>query len=95
MYLDVTTAAIITLGDLMARRLPLAPGGSGAGGDAHILVELYGAEMVPCLHYEPDPITCRSSYYYHTVLNVLFRKVLTKDRPELGIIRGYWKKISQ
>ena len=94
-YADVVTAAQITLGDLMVRRQPLAAGGSGGGGDAHRLIELYGGELVPCLHYEPDPLTFRSDYYYHSGLNVLYRKILTTDHPEQGIVRGYWKQVSQ
>ncbi len=92
---DVVTAATVTLGDLALRRSPLATGGQGGSGDAHTFVELYGGSMVPCLHYEPDPVTFRGSHYYHTGLNILYRKIITRDRPDLGIIRAYWKQISQ
>jgi hypothetical protein len=84
--LDKTNAF---LEDLLAVRGP-----SSGGGNAHRAVEMYGGNMVETTAFEPDPTTFRGNYYYNTVRNVLYRKVVTEHKPREGSIIAHWKPAS-
>ena len=79
-----------SLSEIFSRRLP-----STVGGDPYNFVELLGGHVVDTIHYEPDPITYRGYYYYNTSTNVLYRKVVTTNLPDYGIIRAQWKPVSE
>ena len=45
--------------------------------------------------YAPDPVTCRSNYYYNSKQNTLFKKQIFKDpKQHLGYPQCSWKRIS-
>lgn len=73
-----------TLVDLFDRRGPLT-----TGGNPHTLLELGGARIVEMTQFEPDPKTYRHEYYYNTVLNRLFRRIVTHRRAD-GVIKAQW-----
>ncbi len=59
----------------------------------HRLVELWGGKIVPMIAHEPDPVTFRQSYYYNTSLNRLFRRLVTVNRPQIGVVVACWKSV--
>lgn len=65
-----------------------------AGGNSVWMIENYGGALVETSAFEPDPTTYRGDYYYNTVMNVLYKKVVTEHKPELGHIIAHWKRIS-
>lgn len=72
------------IADIVSRRSPVS-----VGGLPHNFLELYGATMVEMLSYEPDPRTYRHEYYYNTVLNRLYRRIVTHRRAD-GVIKAQW-----
>jgi|10_taG_2_1085330.scaffolds.fasta_scaffold00167_33 hypothetical protein len=55
-------------------------------------LELEGATVIEPTAFEPDPVTFRGNYYYNANLNVLYKKIITRQDP--GIIHAYWQKVS-
>ena len=78
----------VNLADLVARRGNVTIGGN----PPEMIAELYGGEMVPLLAFEPDAVTCRKPYYYNTVINCLYKKVIV-EKSTKGIV-AYWIKVS-
>lgn len=83
------TTEVNLLDDILRRR-----GRREVGGLPHRWLELAGGNIVEMTAFEPDPRTFRHEYYYNVILNQLFRRIVTDFRPEVGIIRAYWKVIS-
>lgn len=75
--------------DILDRR-----GLPSVGGLPHRWLELAGGTIIEPTAFEPDPRTHRHEYYYNVVQNRLFRRIFTDYRPEVGIIRAYWKPVS-
>ena len=78
------------LTDMQERRGPTVFGHT----DITLGVELHGGQQVPALSTTPDPTTFRGEYYYHATLNVLYKKVVTQSKPEIGLIVAHWQPIS-
>lgn len=75
------------LADLFARR-----GNPSPGHDPLRFAELWGATIIEPTAFEPDPSTYRGDYYYNSVTNTLYRKVITRQEP--GIVVAHWQKAS-
>lgn len=88
---DVVGPANEGLAAVFGRRFPYYP----PNGVAHNFVELYGGDIVPMQHYEPDAVTFHSDHYYNTSTNGLYRRIVTRNEPMIGRTRAYWKLISQ
>lgn len=71
------------LEDILNRRTPHA-----GGGLALQFIELYGANLVPMQHYEPEAGSFRHDFYYNTRQNVLYRKLHADGKV-------VWKRISE
>jgi hypothetical protein len=76
------------LGDLSDRRGDITKGGNPVS----MIAELYGGEMVELLAFEPDASTYRQPFYYNTVLNCLYKLVLTEKSAKGNI--AHWKRVS-
>ena len=59
---------------------------------SNAIVELVGGEVIEPTAFEPDASTHRNDFYYSTVTNALYRKVVTRNEP--GIIVAHWQKVS-
>jgi len=57
-------------------------------------VELIGGKIIEPTAFEPDPVTYRGEYYYNSVTNVLYRKVIT-GMSDISVVSAYWQKISE
>jgi len=73
------------LSEILSRR-----GRTTVGFNPNRFVELEGADAVPVMNYEPDPVTFRSEYYYNSRQNALFRKLTTEECGESTLV---WKRI--
>jgi hypothetical protein len=76
------------LTDLIDRRRP-----GSEGGNPHRFVELYGGEAVEVTAFEPDPVTYRTDYYYNSIRNVLYRRVVVDNT--IGNKVAFWQPASQ
>jgi len=76
------------LEDLMGRRGNVTVGGNPVG----MIAELHGGDAVELTAFEPDPATYRQPFYYNTVINCLYKRVVT-ERSVNGNI-AYWQKVS-
>ena len=76
------------LEDLTDRR-----GGITIGGNPiSMITELHGGEMVELTAFEPDPATYRQPFYYNTVTNCLYKRVLTEKSAKGNI--AHWQRVS-
>lgn len=75
--------------DLKTRRGRVYPGGNPTR-----FVELTGGEDIEYSFYEPDPVTCRSPYWYDTRNNILYKRMTTKNVSNLKT-DYYWVSVSQ
>jgi hypothetical protein len=75
------------LADLAVRRGRPSPGCNPIW-----FLELRGAVIVQPTAFEPDPRTHRDDYYYNSITNTLYRKVISRKEP--GIITAHWQKAS-
>jgi hypothetical protein len=57
-------------------------------------VELIGGTIIEPMAFEPDPVTHRREYYYNSVTNILYRKVVSRE-VDNRIVFAYWQKISE
>jgi len=74
------------LADLLDRRGPAT-----GGGNPNRWCELYGGIVVETTAYEPDPATYRGRYYYNASRNVLYKKVIVQQSPN---IVAHWRQVS-
>ena len=56
------------------------------------IVEFVGGEVIEPTAFEPDASTHRNNFYYSTITNALYRKIITRNEP--GIIVAHWQKVS-
>ncbi len=83
----MTTNAFLE--DLFARRKPKK------GGHQNIRnIELIGGKVIEPTAFEPDPVTHRGEYYYNSINNILYRKVVTAT-SNASVVSAYWQKISE
>lgn len=61
--------------DQFFSELSAARGNPGVGGMPLNFIERLGAEMVTVQFSEPDPLSCRTGYYYNSRQNVLYKRV--------------------
>jgi hypothetical protein len=73
--------------DLIARR-----GIKKIGTETARVVEFAGGEIIEPTAFEPDASTHRSDYYYSSITNALYKKIVTRSEP--GIIVAHWQKVS-
>lgn len=81
---DAIATGRATIADIISRRGPASVGGNPLN-----YLELYGATMVETTPFEPDPRTYRHEYYYNTVSNRLYRRLVTARRAD-GVIKAQW-----
>ncbi len=76
------------LADLLARRLEMehTP-------ETTRFVELVGGTVLEPTAFEPDARTHRNDYYYNAVLNILFKRIVTK-REANQIMNAHWSRVS-
>jgi hypothetical protein len=74
--------------------LPTRRGRLGGGGNPSRFIELTGGEEVPMIYYEPDAKTARSSYYYNTRLNKLFKRIIGLH-PLTHKKVYYWQNVTE
>lgn len=69
-------------------------GRRAVGGNPHQFLEFFaGAKLVTLTAFEPDPATHRDDYYYNTITNRLYKKVVTAVLDN-GVIRAHWQAVS-
>lgn len=81
------TRAFLT--DLLARRGTYTVGHQ----NPRLYLEGTSAKFVPVTAFEPDPVTCRSKYYYNSVENTLYQRIFVADKPKIGKLVAVWKRI--
>jgi hypothetical protein len=64
---------------------------SGGSPFSSQMVELNGGSLIEMTAFEPDPVTFRDEYYYHTVRNVLYKKIVNYVD---GFRTAFWQKVS-
>lgn len=79
-----TTNEFLT--DLLSRRGTPSPGWNPIW-----FLEKWGATIIEPTAFEPDPATYRDDYYYNAETNTLYRKVISRSKPN---IVASWRKIS-
>lgn len=52
-------------------------------------IKLFGGSPIEILHYQPDPNTHRSEFYYHSRENMLFKRYRSNDD------RLVWKPVGE
>ena len=76
------------LADLINHRGNITNGGN----NTRMIIELYGGEMTELTAYEPDASTYRKPFYYNTVNNCLYKRVITEKSAKGNI--AHWQRIS-